>query len=493
MKILLVYPEYPDTFWSFKHALSFVSKKAAFPPLGLLTIAAMLPEKWDKKLVDMNVSALGDKDIQWADYVFISAMITQKAGAKKVIDRCNKRGTRVVAGGPIFTTGHEEFSGVDHFVLGEAETILPQFLRDIQDGCAKRVYASNERPDITHTPIPMWELINIGDYVALPIQYSRGCPYDCEFCDIIIMNGRVPRAKTASQFLRELNAIYETGFRGSIFLVDDNFIGNKTKVKKMLPQIAQWQKSRQDPFRLLTEASLNLADDEELMKLMIEAGFDKVFVGLETPNEESLEECNKLQNEGRDMVVAVKKIQNHGMQVLGGYIVGFDNDPPSIFDAQIAFIQKTGVVVAMVGLLDALPKTRLYERLKAEGRLLTTSSGNNTDLSMSFSPKMGVDLLMEGYKRILKRIYSPKEYCERIVNFFKEYKPPRKRKRITITEINAFAKSIWRIGITGRREERRYYWKLLAISATRYRSFFSEAIVLQIYGFHFRKVVAGLR
>jgi len=493
MKILLVYPEYPDTFWSFKHALSFVAKKAAFPPLGLLTIAAMLPERWDKKLVDMNISALGDRDIQWADYVFISAMITQKESAKQVIDRCNKCATKVVAGGPVFTTGHEEFAGVDHFILGEAEATLPQFLEDLQGGGAKRVYVSSERPDITHTPIPMWELINAGDYVTLPVQYSRGCPYDCEFCDIIIMNGRVPRAKTASQFLRELNAIYETGFRGSVFVVDDNFIGNKIKVKKMLPQIACWQKRRQYPFRLLTEASLNLADDEELMKLMIEAGFDKVFVGLETPNEESLAECNKLQNKNSDMVVAVKKIQRHGMQVLGGYIVGFDNDPPSIFDRQIDFIQKTGVVVAMVGILDALPKTRLYERLKTEGRLLTASSGNNTDLSISFSPKMDIGLLMEGYKKILRRIYSPKEYCERIVNFFREYKPPKKRKRITISEINAFTKSIWRIGIIGKREEKRYYWKLLAISATKYCSFFSEAIVLQIYGFHFRKIVAGLR
>jgi len=493
MKILLVYPEYPDTFWSFKHALSFVSKKAAFPPLGLLTIAAMLPETWNKKLVDMNVSILKDEDIQRADYVFISAMITQKASAKKVIARCNKCGVKVVAGGPVFTTGHEEFSGVDHFVLGEAETVLPQFLEDLQKGCAKRVYASNERPDITHTPIPLWELINIGDYVTIPVQYSRGCPYDCEFCDIIIMNGRVPRTKTSSQLLQEFNAIYKTGFRGSVFIVDDNFIGNKTKVKKMLPEIVRWQKSRRYPFWLLTEASLNLSGDEELMGLMIEAGFDKVFIGLETPNEESLAECNKLQNKNSDMVSAVKKIQNHGMQVLGGYIVGFDNDPPSIFDRQIGFIQETGVVVAMVGILDALPKTRLYERLEAEGRLLAASSGNNTDLSISFVPRMDINILLEGYKKILQKIYSPEKYYERIVNFFQGYKPTRKRKRITASEIGAFAKSVWRIGIIGRKEERRYYWKLLIISAMKYRSLFSEAIVLQIYGFHFRKIVDGLK
>jgi radical SAM superfamily enzyme YgiQ (UPF0313 family) len=493
MKILLVYPEYPDTFWSFKHALSFISKKAAFPPLGLLTIAAMLPERWDKKLVDMNVSILKDEDVQWADYVFISAMITQKESAKEVINRCNRCGVKVVAGGPVFTTGHEEFAGVDHFILGEAETALPQFLEDLQKECAKRIYASNERPDITHTPVPLWELINIGDYVTIPVQYSRGCPYDCEFCDIVIMNGHLPRTKTPSQLLQEFSAVYETGFRGSVFIVDDNFIGNKAKVKKMLPEIAQWQKSRQYPFWLLTEASLNLADDEELVGLMIKAGFDKVFIGLETPNEESLAECNKLQNKNSDMVAAVKKIQNHGMQVLGGYIVGFDNDPPSIFDRQIEFIQKAGVVVAMVGILDALPKTRLYERLKTEGRLLTASSGNNTDLSINFVPRMDISILLEGYKKILQKIYSPEKYCERVVNFFKEYKPPRKRKRITASEIGAFVKSVWRIGITGRKEERRYYWRLLAISAIKHRSLFSEAIVLQIYGFHFRKIVDGLK
>lgn len=492
MKILLVYPEYPDTFWGFKHALNFVSKKAAFPPLGLLTIAAMLPEGWDKKLVDMNVSALEDKDMQWADCIFISAMITQKESAKEVIARCNKHGIKVVAGGPVFTTGYEEFAGVDHFILGEAETTLPQFLEDFQKGCAKWVYTSDERPDITRIPVPLWEIINIGDYVTMPVQYSRGCPYDCEFCDIIIMNGRVPRTKTISQFLREFDAVYKTGFRGSVFIVDDNFIGNKAKVKKMLPEIIQWQKSRRYPFRLLTEASLDLADDEELMGLMIETGFDKVFIGLETPNEESLVECNKFQNKNRDMVVDVKKIQNHGMQVLGGYIVGFDSDPPSIFNKQIEFIQKTGVVVAMVGILDALPKTKLYERLKAGGRLLTVSSGNNTDLSINFVPKMDINILLEGYKKILRTIYSPKKYYERIINFFreyKEYKPLRKRRRITVSEIGAFAKSIWRIGITGKKEEKRYYWRLLAVSAIKYHSLFSEAVVLQIYGFHFRKIV----
>jgi len=493
MKILFIYPKYPDTFWSFKHALDFISKKASFPPLGLLTVAAMLPKEWEKKLVDMNVSALKDKDIQWADCVFISAMITQKESAREIVARCNKYGIKVVAGGPLFTTGYEEFEEVDHFVLGEAETTLPQLLEDLQKGYAKRIYTSDERPDITRTPIPQWDLINVKDYVAMPVQFSRGCPFDCEFCDIVIMNGRVPRTKTANQLLREFDAVYKTGFRGTVFIVDDNFIGNKAKVKKMLPEIIQWQKERGYPFWLLTEASLNLADDENLMQMMVKAGFSKVFIGLETPVEESLAECNKVQNRNRDMVAAVKKIQNHGMQVLGGYIVGFDNDPPDIANKQIEFVQKGGIPIAMVGILSVLPGTPLYKRLKEKGRLLEESAGNNTDGSINFVPKIDPKTLKADYLKIIQTIYSPKKYFERIITFFEEYKPARKRMRITASEIGGFAKSIWRIGVKGGWYERWFYWRLLAVSAIKYRSLFSEAVVLQIYGLHFRKIVDELK
>ena len=491
MKILFVYPQYPDTFWSFKHILKFVSKKASFPPLGLLTIAAMLPEEWEKRLVDMNVSGLKDADIRWADYVFISAMIVQAESVKDVIERCNKIGTKTVAGGPLFTTGYEEFEGVDHFVLGEAEITLPMFLEDLQNACPKHIYISEERPDITQTPVPLWDLINIKHYVSLPVQYSRGCPYDCEFCDIIIMNGRVPRTKKTNQLLREFSAIYRTGFRGSVFIVDDNFIGNKAKVKGMLPKVIRWQKKMKYPFTFLTEASLNLADDEELMRLMAEARFDRVFVGLETPIEESLAECNKFQNENRDMAAAVKKIQNHGMEVLGGFIVGFDNDPPSIFESQINFIQRIGVVTAMVGVLTALPKTKLHNRLKAEGRLLKTSSGNNTDGSLNFIPKMDTEALVNGYQKILQTIYSPKRYYERIITFLEEYKPAKKRKRVSFAEFRAFLKSVWYLGIVGK--SKRHYWRFMTTVVFKYRRAFPEAVGLSVYGLHFRKITEKLR
>jgi len=339
MKILLVYPQYPDTFWSFKHALKFVSKKAAFPPLGLLTVAAMLPGEWEKKLVDMNVTRLTDDDIKWADYVFISAMVVQQNSVKEVITRCKGLNTRIVAGGPLFTTGYEDFDRVDHFVLGEAEVTLPLFLEDLEKGRARHVYASDTRPEISKTPIPLWSLINMKVYSSMNVQYSRGCPFNCEFCDIILLNGHKPRTKDREQLLAELEELYRRGWRDSVFIVDDNFIGNKKKLKlEILPAIIEWRKGKKYPFPLFTESSINLADDEELMKLMVAAGFNTVFIGIETPNEESLVECAKLQNQNRDLVASVKKIQNYGMEVQGGFIVGFDSDPPNIFKDQINFI-----------------------------------------------------------------------------------------------------------------------------------------------------------
>jgi len=291
LKILLVYPQHPDTFWSFKHALKLASIKAGSPPLGLLTIAAMLPGEWQKKLVDMNVTRLTDGDINWADYLFISAMVVQQNSVKEVITRCKKLNTKIVAGGPLFTTGYEEFDEVDHLVLKEAEITLPPFLEDLEEGCARHIYTSSKRPDISKTPIPLWSLINMKNYSKMNIQYSRGCPFNCEFCDIIILNGNKPRTKDKDQLLAELDALYQQGWRGGVFIVDDNFIGNKRKLKsEILPALIEWMKRRKYPFTLSTEASINLADDEELMKLMVDAGFRGVFIGIETPNEESLVE-----------------------------------------------------------------------------------------------------------------------------------------------------------------------------------------------------------
>jgi len=438
--VLLVYPEYPDTFWSFKHALRFVSKRATFPPLGLLTVAAMLPKDWEKKLVDMNAGPLRDEDLRWADWVFLSAMAVQRNSVEEVLKRCREAGAKTVASGPLFTEEPEEFGQVDHLVLGEAEVTLPRFLRDLKEGKPQRIYTASERADLSMTPVPLWDLVDMRGYDSMCIQYSRGCPFNCEFCDITALFGRIPRTKSAEQILAELDALYTRGWRGGVFFVDDNFIGNRGKLKReVLPAIAGWMRKRRYPFQFFTEASIDLADDEELMSLMTEAGFYKVFVGIETPNEESLEECQKFQNRGRDMVASVRKLQHRGFAVQGGFIVGFDNDPPNIFDRQIRFIQKSGIVEAMVGLLNAPKGTRLYKRLKAEGRILWDKiSGNNMDFSLNFVPKMPRHLLLKGYRDILATIYAPREYYERAKTFLREFCPSgRTRFRISTLALEA--------------------------------------------------------
>jgi len=485
MNALLVYPKYPDTFWSFKHVLRFVSRKATFPPLGLLTIAAMLPEEWSKKLVDTNVNELADEQIAWADMVFISSMLVQKESAQEIIDRCKAMGKKVVAGGPAFTTQHEKFHGVDYFVLNEAEITLPLFLKDLKEGNPREIYTSDERPDISKTPVPLWSLIDLDDYVAMAVQYSRGCPFNCEFCDIIIMNGRVPRTKAPEQIIKEMQALYDAGWRESVFIVDDNFIGNKIAVKKMLPALVEWQKEHKYPFRFFTEASTNLADDAGLMQLMSAANFNKVFLGIETPCVESLKECGKMQNVERDLAESVKIIHQNGMQVMGGFIVGFDNDKESIFDAQVSFIQKTGVVTAMVGMLNALPQTRLWHRLKAEGRLLKDTSGENTDGTLNFIPKMGKERLVKGYQQVLSRIYSPRQYYQRIDTFIKYYRPTAKS-RLTKKDILAFLKSIWHIGVLS--DSRFLYWKLLLKTGLTKAKAVPIAVELAIIGLHFEKI-----
>ncbi len=493
MKVLLVYPEYPVTFWSFRYALSFISKKASFPPLGLLTIAALLPKEWELRLVDMNVRKLNDKDILWADYVFVSAMIVQAQSVRKVLDRCRALGRKIVAGGPLFTTGYEEFSDTaDHFVLNEAEKTLPMFLSDLEQGSPKKIYSSSQWADMTTSPVPRRELVRTRDYGAMNIQYSRGCPFDCEFCNITSLFGRLPRTKSKEQLISELDNIHALGWKGCVFIVDDNFIGNKVKLKnEILPAMIEWMSRNGYPFTFTTEASLNLADDDELMGLMVEAGFDQVFVGIESPNADSLDECGKRANQGRDMIASIRKMQQYGLEVQGGFIVGFDNDPPEIFDRMISFIQDSSVVTAMVGMLNALPSTKLHNRLMKEGRLLEQTSGNNTDFSINFMPSMEYNSLIRGYKRVMQNIYSPKQYYMRARTFLQNYRPGSNRIfHIRFNYMMALPKSILRIGILGK--ERFQYWKLFFWSLFRRPKLFPHAITLSIYGFHFRKMVQEL-
>ena len=490
MKIVLVYPPTPDTFWSFKHVLQLVSKRSAFPPLGLLTVAAMLPKHWELRLVDMNVERLRDKDVEWADYVFLSAMLVHREAIAGIAARCQRLGKPVVAGGPLFTTSHEAFPEIPHFVLGEAEEILPELVADLERGALRPRYEAPRRPALTQVPVPRWDLLNFRQYATMAVQFSRGCPFNCEFCDIIVMNGRVPRTKSPAQLIAELEALRTRGWKDMVFVVDDNFIGNRAHTKALLRELIAWRERTRATMGFLTEASVNLADDPDLMDLMVRAGFKKVFVGIETPSPESLEECHKLQNQGRDLVAAVATLQRAGLQVMGGFIVGFDSDSHDIFKRQFEFIQRSGVVTAMVGLLTALPQTRLYQRLLQEGRLLTGSTGNNTEATLNFLPRLNRDFLINGYRDLMKRLYEPRVYYERIRTFLRNHEAMGPRRRISWSDFQAFLKSFYVLGV--RYRGRRAYWGFCASTLLRRPRQFAQAMELAIIGHHFRRVASLL-
>lgn len=492
MNILLISPKTPETFWSFRYALHFISKKASYPPLGLLTVAAMLPKEWNLRLVDLNVKKeISERDLKWCDYVLISAMIVQKNSVLEIVRKCLKHNKTVIAGGPLFTTGYENFPQIKHFVLGEAEDVIDELIRDMESGSLKHLYYSERKPDITKTPIPRWDLINPRDYAAMSVQFSRGCPFDCEFCDITAIFGRVPRTKRASQLILELESLRRLGWKDTVFVVDDNFIGNKKQTRELLIKLVEWRKETGAKMTFLTEASVNLADDPSLCKLMVEAGFTKIFVGIETPLPESLVECKKMQNQGRDLISAVKKLQESGLEIMGGFIIGFDNDKPDIFQRQFEFIQKSGVVTAMVGLLTALPKTRLYQRLVKEGRLTSDSTGDNTKAHINFHPRLNPDFLKNGYCELMKRLYSPSVYYQRVRTFLANYKPSAIKIRISPVDFMAFLKSIWFLGVKDK-EGRKEYWKLFWSTLLTQPAKFRNAIELAIIGLHFRKVAEQL-
>ncbi len=490
MKILLVYPFFPDTYWSFRHALSFEGKKSAFPPLGLLTVSAMLPDDWEPRLVDMNVEELDPKDIDWADMVFVSAMIVQRESLERVVALCKEKGKRVAVGGPYVSTGAENLPEADFIFVGESETTLPEFINDLEAGSLKRTYKADERPSLLETPVPDFSLIDLDKYSSMNIQYSRGCPFQCEFCDIIEIYGRVPRTKSNQQMRAELDALMLAGWRGLVFIVDDNFIGNKKNVRKFLPELIDWSRRNDFPFSFLTEASVNLAEDDALLEMMQAARFRRVFLGIETPVEASLKEAQKGQNTRRGLLDSVHKIQRYGMEVMAGFIVGFDNDPQDIFERQIEFIRESAIPLAMVGLLTALPDTQLWRRLESEGRLLKESTGNNTDCSLNFVPKMNKTILIEGYKNILRNIYSPREYYRRALDCVSRFKQdsPEPRKINLIGDFKALAKLILTLGV--RDSERIQFWSYLFLILRRHPRDFAHGMTLAAMGYHFRMITA---
>jgi radical SAM superfamily enzyme YgiQ (UPF0313 family) len=487
MKVLLVNPEFPDTYWSFRHALPFEGKRSAFPPLGLLTVSALLPENWERRLIDLNVQSLKTSDIDWADMVFAGAMLVQKDSLKQIVKRCKTRGKRVVVGGPYVTTTIEDLPDADHIFLGEAETTLPQFIEDLAGGVAKRSYQAVERPQLSATPLAHFHLANLKRYSAMCVQYSRGCPFSCEFCDIIEIYGRVPRTKSVQQMLAEFEALRDLNWRGTVFIVDDNFIGNKKNVRKLLPELAEWQKRNGYPFSLLTESSVNLADDEPLLEGMRDAGFRRVFLGIETPVAESLKEAQKSQNRG-NLLESVKRIQSYGMEVMAGFIVGFDNDPEDVFERQIDFIRKSAIPLAMVGLLNALPDTQLWKRLQREGRLLGEASGNNTSCTLNFKPRMDPALLIQGYQSIMRTIYAPREYYQRALDSMKltaqEFVEPQHYE--FISAFTAFARVMLKLGIFDR--ERKEFWRFFTQALVKHHDKIAETLRLAAMGYHFRKL-----
>lgn len=488
MNILFVYPQYPDTFWSFKHALKFISKRAVNPPLGILTISSMLPEKWHKKLVDLNIEALRKKDILWADYVFISAMNIQAESTIKVIEICKSQDKKMVGGGPLFTEEPDNFKMVDHLILNEAELTLPGFLNDLKIGNPKHIYQSEEFANLAETPLPDYTLVKTSKYNTMNLQLTRGCPFNCEFCDITALFGHKVRMKTTEQIINELEAIYNIGWRGHVFFVDDNFIGNRKILKTdLLPAVINWMANKNHPFTFSTEASINLSDDDILMELMTKAGFSSVFIGIETTELASLKECGKTQNVNRNLLESVHKIQKYGLEVSGGFILGFDNDSPLVFQKQIDFIRESGIISAMVGLLNAPKKTKLYKRLKLEGRITSEPTGNNTDFSLHFVPKMNKETLLNGYENVINGIYGGGVYYKRVLDFIKRFTPNNKNKvKLTFNHLQAFFRSFFRLGIID--AHRKYYWNLFFWTLFNRPKLVPLAITYSVYGFHFRKI-----
>jgi radical SAM superfamily enzyme YgiQ (UPF0313 family) len=490
VKALLINPNYGETFWSFKYALKIVGKRAVMPPLGLLTMAALLPAAWEKRLADLNARPLPESDLAWADIVFITSYQIQEASAREIIARCRRAGLKIVAGGPLYLMEHQTFPEVDHFVLREAELTLPLFLKDLAAGKAKRLYTTDQWADLEKSPVPLWPAARLDDYFMLNVQFSRGCPHHCEFCGITFLDGRLLRTKNAGQILAELEVFYRAGWRYQVMFVDDNFIGHRQRLKReILPALAAWMKEKKYPFNFLTQASLDIADDQDLMDKMVLAGFDTVFIGVESLNDGSLEECGKSQNRNRDMFASVKRIQASGLQVQGGFLVGFDQDPPEVFRQQAEFVQATGIATAMMNMLKPMPGTRFFERLKKEGRLRTRSfQGEFTAGVLEYVPKtMTPEELVKGFRDMVAWLYAPARYFARLKNFLAHYRqrspagPPPVRLSSLVTTLRVFTV----LGILAR--ERRTNWKFFLWCLVNHPRRLRLAVTLAVFGYNYRR------
>ena len=495
MNILLVYPEFPYSFWSMDHLMKVYGKKYSYPPLGLLTVAAMLPKDWNKKLIDMNIgNEITDQDLEWADYVMVSAMNVQEPSCVEVFSRCYAAGSKVIAGGPLFTHEFSRFETVDHFVLNEAELTLPRFLEDLAQGCAKKVYATPELANVHETPIPLWGLADLEQYAYAVVQYSRGCPYMCDFCDVTALFGRKPRTKTAQQMIAELEAFGDIDRFGMVVFADDNLMGNKKILKsELLPALIEWRKSKNLVVTFATQITINLADDPELMDLMLEAGFQNIFIGIETPDDEGLEACRKSQNRRRDMLGNVHALHSAGFIITAGFIVGFDTDTPSIFQRQIDFIQDSGIVIAGVSVLKAPPGTELYARMKREGRLIEEFNFHESETNII--PTMDPEVLRRGYARVLETIYRPENIYRRTQNFLKTYRSKARTPGLKITSIKfsvlaryfaIMLRIVYHLGIKGK--HRAQFWKLVGWTLKHHPGVFDIALGFGVWIYDLGKI-----
>ena len=462
MKILLIYPEMPDTFYAMKHFLKVIGKKASYPPLGLLTIASLFPPHWEKKVLDLNIKAISIKDIKWADYVFLSAMNVQEDSVREIISICNQHGVKIVGGGPLFTHEYDRFEGVDHFILNEAEITLPMFLNDLENNSLQHVYQTTAFADVEQSPLPAFDLVDMDKYLYAIVQYSRGCPYMCDFCDVTALFGRRPRTKTSAQIIAELEAVRKSGNVQLILFADDNLIGNKKILKAdLLPALIAWRKATNPNFYFATQLTINLADDDEMMHLMLEAGFRHIFIGIETPAEESLKVSHKTQNMKRDLMETIHYIHSKGFIISGGFIVGFDTDTQDIFRRQVDFIQESGIPLPIVNILKAPPGTDLYDRIKKENRLSKRFAFSEGDTNVV--PIMGEKLLYKGFIDVIDNIYRPRKSYERLQQFFSTYKLPKTtvkiRAKYTVGDLKILLLVILKLGILN--SERKYFWKLV--------------------------------
>lgn len=483
MKTLLVYPRFPTTYWGFQHSLPLIRREATLPPLGLVTLAALLPKSWPVKLVDLNVRELRDDDLRWADVVLTGGMLVQAPSLHEVVRRARSMGRTTVAGGPAPSAVPDAFGDADIVFVGEAEGRIESLVRALETGGPRKLIPLGPRPDPREAPVPRFDLLDIQAYCSMSVQFSRGCPFHCEFCDVVELFGRVPRVKTTAQILAELNALYRLGYRGSVFVVDDNFIGNRRAVMDLLPPLGRWQEEHGVPFELYTEASVNVARDHELVDAMVRSGFTSIFLGIETPSNAALSQAGKHQNCALDLRAAVDELTRAGLQVMGGFIVGFDTDGPESFEALHSFLRSAPIPLAMTNVLTALPRTELWRRLQREGRLRQVPDGD-TFGRPNFVPRLDEELLLRGYGELLADLYSPASYYRRVRAFLERVGPtPMKRaSQLSPGDTAAFLRALWKLGVRG--DQRGEFRESLAFAARRAPHAFRTAVVLAIQGEH---------